>query len=203
MYERFWCSKFHPRQGDVVFDIGSGQAEDLEVFSAAVGQTGRVVAFECNPAFEEANRSAAYVLGNVVFYKAAVSDEPGVVVLEGADNWESRTTCKMTHGHRLDLSANKAVMVPAVRLDSIVADLHLERIDLLKMNIEGAEVQALQGLGAAVSKVQHAVIGAHDFRAHRGEGEQYRTHSAVVQYLQANGFKTETTPGWWHVHAWR
>jgi hypothetical protein len=99
--------------------------------------------------------------------------------------------------------------VEAFPFDEIRARHGIERIDFLKMNIEGAERFALRGMPETLQRVRHACIAAHDFRAERGEGEEFRTHDFVVETLQAAGFRIKIRaddPRYYvkeHIHAWR
>lgn len=63
----------------------------------------------------------------------------------------------------------------------------IEQVDLLKMNIEGAEVHVLPQLDLA--RVRRAIISSHDSRADHGDGEQYRTKAKVIALLEEAGMK--------------
>src|SRR5262249_54447708 len=62
----------------------------------------------------------------------------------------------------------------------------------LKMNIEGAERFALPGCREALSRTRNVTVAAHDFRAARGEGEEFRTLAFVREFLHDCGFRTVT-----------
>jgi FkbM family methyltransferase len=73
--------------------------------------------------------------------------------------WESSGTLRFT-GHYENSAAGivavsastDAVEVPAVTLDEAVAGLGLDRVDFIKMDIEGAERQALKGARATLTR---------------------------------------------------
>ena len=55
----------------------------------------------------------------------------------------------------LDLDpGQKVVQLPLTTIDKIVAELSLPRVDFIKMDIKGAEVQALQGAGHTLAVYQ-------------------------------------------------
>jgi hypothetical protein len=60
------------------------------------------------------------------------------------------------------------------------------------MNIEGAERRALPGCRDALGRARSVCIAAHDFRAARGEGEDFRTLAFVREFLTAAGFELVT-----------
>jgi hypothetical protein len=79
--------------------------------------------------------------------------------------------------------------VKAVRFDDLAAAHAIGRIDFLKMNIEGAERWALPGCAEALRRARFVCVAAHDFRAARGEGGQFRTLDLVKESLAAAGFR--------------
>ena len=63
----------------------------------------------------------------------------------------------------------------------------IQQIDLLQINIEGAEKYLLPMI-KDYSNIKRIIVSAHDFRADRGEGEQYRTREFVKNYLTDAGY---------------
>jgi hypothetical protein len=61
-------------------------------------------------------------------------------------------------------------------------------VNLLKMNIEGSEIQALEGLRDQLKHVRNLVISCHDFKAAEKQGESYRTFDRVSEILRSEGF---------------
>jgi hypothetical protein len=84
------------------------------------------------------------------------------------------------------------IKVRARRVDSVARDLGVTRIDLLKMNIEGAERPALEGLAGGIERVRHVCISCHDFLADAGGSQDMRTKAFVSDFLRAHGFRTST-----------
>ncbi len=80
------------------------------------------------------------------------------------------------------------VAIPAVSWREFVARFRLDRIDLLKVNIEGGERDLLEAIDD-FGPIRRVVVSAHDFRARRGEGEHYRTRAAVTARLEAQGYR--------------
>lgn len=131
------------REGDTVIDVGA----HLGVFTrfALEHGAGRVVAFE-----PEATNLACL---DKTFADEIEADR---VVVVAAAAWHSRTTLKFkepkatnTGEGRVsdvaELAGYDVVEVPAVTIDEVVDELGLERVDFIKMDIEGAERHALAG----------------------------------------------------------
>jgi FkbM family methyltransferase len=180
----YWFHVYKPSMGDVIVDVGAGRGEDVFAFSHAVGPAGKVWAIEPHPlSFEilvrfcELNRRE-----NVVTLNCACVDRPGELQIESLPVWESNYV-------RAGDPSPTSHPVRAVRFDDLAREHGIGRIDFLKMNIEGAERQALPGCAGAVRRARFVCIAAHDFRAARGEGEDFRTLDFVRQFLVDAGFE--------------
>jgi FkbM family methyltransferase len=182
----FWFCKYKPMPGDVVVDIGAGHGEDVLPFAHEVGPTGKVLAIEAHPEtyghlkrFCMLNR-----LSNVVPIHTAVMDIPCIVLIDDGEFWQTNTVRAAGDGPR----------VRATTLDDVCSEQRLDRIDFLKMNIEGAETRALLGMKDTIAKVRNICVCCHDFRADRGHGEEYRTRDFVTEFLTKSGFLVSRRP---------
>jgi FkbM family methyltransferase len=183
----YWFHLYKPRRGDTIVDIGAGRGEDVFAFSRAVCEDGRVIAIEPHPVsfkvldlFCRRNR-----LDNVSRSQRACVEVPGDLQIETLPVWESNYV-------RDGSASPTSHTVRGVRFDDLCAEMGIREIDFLKMNIEGAERMALPGCRQALSRTRHVCIAAHDFRADRGEGEQFRTLAFVRDFLQDCGFHLVT-----------
>lgn len=128
------------RLGDTVLDIGANIGYYTLLFSQLVGADGMVVAVEPHPQnvhLLELNLRLNRVM-NVKVVPVAISDEVGMAqmfVSEGS-NWHSL--------HLTERTSHKTITVPTTTIDTIVAQLG-RSIDLIRMDIEGWEIKALQG----------------------------------------------------------
>jgi FkbM family methyltransferase len=179
----YWFHVYHPQPGDTIVDIGAGRGEDVYAFSRAVGPAGTVWAVEAHPAtfalLERFCRSNG--LDNVRLLHCAAMDRTATLRIETLPVWESN----FVHSGAPTATSHE---IAAYRFDDLCARQGIERIDFLKMNIEGAERFALLGMPLALTRARFSCIAAHDFRAARGEGEEFRTHDLVVKTLEAAGF---------------
>jgi FkbM family methyltransferase len=173
--------EYTPQPGDTVVDVGAGAGEEVELFSRLVGPGGRVYAVEAHPATFAAleARCARAGLDNVVAVHAAASDRAGTVSFSDDESYlENRIT-----------DGKGALVVPAMTLDELLDGWAVERIDFLKMNIEGAEEAALRGLAGSAPRVRHLAVSCHDFLADRGGDPANRTRAAVERVLAGYGFR--------------
>jgi FkbM family methyltransferase len=183
----FWFYAYRPQSGDVVIDVGAGIGTDTLAFAKALGDSGRVIAVEAHPeTFARLRKNcAAHGLSNVTCVWAAIVDQPGSVHIETGDEHESNSI-------QPDAQAAGTFLVPGVTLDDLCAEHGLDRIDLLKMNIEGAERLAIRGMRRAAGLARHICIAAHSFRTARGDGAFFDTRGDVVDFLRDTGFRIRT-----------
>lgn len=178
----YWFRHYRPHPGDIVVDIGAGCGEDALAFSRAVGDAGRVIAVEAHPStfkrlelFCRLNR-----LANVEPLQLAIMGASGSVSMVETGNWEGRAVAWS--------DAPSQTSVRALTVDELCAAHAIPEIALLKMNIEGAERDAILGMRASIAKVRTICVACHDFRADRGDGEQFRTRETIERFLANNGF---------------
>jgi FkbM family methyltransferase len=176
----FWMYAYEPAKGDTVVDVGAGTGWDTLAFSRKVGPGGRVIAIEAHPkTFACLERMCKENrLRNVTLIHAALMDRVcDVHISDAVDHLGNRT-----------VAINEGVSVPGVTLDGICKAFALPRIDLLKMNIEGAEKYAVEGMTEALRAIRHVCISCHDFAAAELGCPELRTKSQIVSFLRERNF---------------
>ncbi|MEO5349986.1 MAG: FkbM family methyltransferase [Magnetococcus sp. YQC-3] len=142
-----------PKQGDHVVDAGSFVGETAIRFAIDVGPDGRIYSFE--PVYEHIQcikqNASANALNNIIILPYGLSDvsheAPPVVV----------GTVLMPEGCNMAFSIEQAnnvgiTSIPMTVLDLLVQNGTIERVDFIKMDIEGAEMEALQGAKETLRK---------------------------------------------------
>ena len=135
-------------KGDVVLDCGA-HVGTFTHFALARG-AGKIIAIEPSPRNLEClrrNFPKEIAEGRVVIYPKGVWNKVDVLVLEQVgDNSAADTVVMHQPG------AHEGNAVPLTTIDKLVAELGLERVDFIKMDIEGAEVKALHGAKATLAR---------------------------------------------------
>jgi FkbM family methyltransferase len=148
--------------GMVVVDVGANLGEITLVAARRVGASGRVLAFE--PVDEIADRLDRNVAMNDLFQvtvcRVGLSDHVGT-----ADLYTSRRPFHdRTHHEGLsslyaDEERDSPVQTIALTtLDAVRAEQALERLDLLKIDVEGAELEVLRGARETIAATQPWII---------------------------------------------
>jgi FkbM family methyltransferase len=129
--------------GMVVLDVGAHAGFYSLLASTLVGDTGRVIAFEPSP--RERERLERHLRlnrrRNVTVEPYAVGEREGIADLFVFGS--AQTGCNSFHLSNPD--GARPVAVPVRRIDDCAAVNSFARCDLVKMDIEGAELSALRG----------------------------------------------------------
>lgn len=130
------------KPGMVAVDVGAHVGYFTRILARAVGSSGRVFAFEPHPGNYEMLVRNTRPFHQVELVQSAASEQDGRRVLFG-----SRTS-SATHTLRRDQAEVSAVEmeVAGTRLDSFFAARGVERIDFVKIDVEGSELEVLRGL---------------------------------------------------------
>jgi FkbM family methyltransferase len=137
------------RSGDIVLDCGA----NIGVFVRASLDAGAktVVAIEPAPENVEAlnrNFKEEIAAGRVIVYPKGVWDKDDLLTLHIDEHNSAADSFLITR----EGSREKDVKLPLTTIDKLVAELKLPRVDFIKMDIEGAEVKALNGGKATIAK---------------------------------------------------
>jgi FkbM family methyltransferase len=130
------------RDSDVVIDVGAHLGSFTRV---ALNRGARlVIAVEPDPvntACLDKTFAPEIAAGRVRVVKAAAWHSPASLTFEVGGSTQTGHV-EGTSGHG---SSGRSITVPAVTLDAAVAALAVDRVDFIKMDIEGAERHALAG----------------------------------------------------------
>ena len=153
----YWLGSYEPelqdavldlaRPGMVAFDVGANIGYTSLLLAKAVGESGRVFAFEALPsniARLRQNLSLNGQTSHVEICAGAVVDRPGqVLFITGPSGSTGQAEGSAGRIHAQDSN----LFVPGISLDSFVYSEGNPAPAIAKMDIEGGEVRALPGMG--------------------------------------------------------
>lgn len=173
------------RPGDTVIDCGA----HVGVYTryALNKGAGRVIAIEPDPtniACLERNFASEILAGKVTVVPVGVWNEESTLKLQLHSHDSARSTFYHPSGGEAG-----SIEVPVVPLDDIVSNLKLDRVDFIKMDIEGAERQALEGAEGTIRRFhpRMAICSYHRvddpvavFKAAMKAEPSYRVHATSM-----------------------
>lgn len=135
------------RRGQVCFDVGANLGQVTVHMAAAVGSSGRVYAFEPVPRIMA--RLECHVRANgledvVEYCEGAMSDREGTAVFSMPAAGFGNQGVGSLLGQSIPTPAQD-LRVRTITLDGFVESRGIERIDLMKIDIQGAEPLLLEG----------------------------------------------------------
>ena len=186
---------YQVKEGDVVVDAGAYPG-DYTIFAAKrVGNSGRVIAFEP----DERNR---VVLGRNLAGRK-LNNVTGVP--KGLWNREADLGfAPGGFGSKVVSSNESDATIPVTTLDGALRQLGIAKINVLKMDIEGAEIQAVEGCRETLSRsdafvciASYHLVGGTDTSARmetflRSIG--YQAHSGYPRHLTTYGSRGKGVP---------
>lgn len=128
--------------GDTAFDIGANIGIFTVWLSSVVGEKGRVVAFEPNPALLPSLRKTADSLGNVDVLALGLADKDGTseFFVPDDDTMASMRNWTRTEGGRV-----AAIKCEVTTIDKLISGGRVPFPDLIKCDIEGGEYHCFVG----------------------------------------------------------
>jgi FkbM family methyltransferase len=173
------------RPGMSFVDVGANWGYFTLLAAGMVGPAGRVVSLEPDPRLFALLRAnlARNELTHVVARQVAAADRSAALALAGFDEKDGNWGLSRL----VPVADRRTMSVPALPLDDLLDDLRVDAADLLKMDIEGAEDLALQGMTAGLNRQRYRriVLELHPtLLAERG-----RTTADVLRLLSAAGYR--------------
>lgn len=141
--------------GDTVYDIGANIGYVSLGLAKRVGPTGHVIAFEPIPQNAKSFRQNIEInrIGNVQLLEVAASDTCGQAVIRFAENLSTASLV----WHRNDRSATE-VNIKTILIDRLVESGDLASPTFVKIDVEGSEGPALQGMCRTVAAAKPVVF---------------------------------------------
>jgi FkbM family methyltransferase len=179
---RGYLARYGMKKGDVVVDGGAYSGTFTLIAAKKVGDNGKVIAFE--PDTESYRRLLANIRLNHL--------ENVVAVPKGL--WSSDTTLPFSDTHTIGSSivfdghrGESIIDLPVVSLDRELERLGIEKVDFIKMDVEGAEVEAIKGARNTLAK-SDAKLAIASYHVLRGR----ETSLELEELLGEMGYAADT-----------
>jgi len=173
------------KKGDVMLDVGACVGDTTVPMAIKTGVEGLVIAVEPHPV-------------NVEFLRLNLKDFYNAEIIQKAV-WNKSGTIKFNvswfpMGHSIVDESDNYIEVECDILDSIVGD---RIIDFAKIDVQGAEVQVLEGATKLLETTRKVIV-----ETHYRYDENKRTYPQVIRMLRKAGYETRLSSDG-VVHAWK
>lgn len=145
------------RNADVVFDIGANTGV-YSLIAKSLNPQARVYAFEpVKRVFEKLELNNQLNGYDINCFERAASDSDGTAVIYDTSAEHSYS---VTVGKNLNSPDVPVIMtnIETVRLDTIIEDLKISKVDLIKLDVETHEAEVIEGLGKYLEEFKPTLL---------------------------------------------
>ena len=148
--------------GAVFLDVGAHIGYDTLKAGMKVGPSGKVISFEPNPRTLEqlrANIAASHV-SNILVEPIACTDSEQMLTLYDAtpEGNSGASSLSLANADESNKGTLPSYTVRGRPIDHVVAELGLARVDVIKVDVEGAEYLVLRGLRDTLRRFHPRII---------------------------------------------
>ena len=205
---RLW-SEYFGGKVPVLWEIGSRDGVDA-IQMARSFPSSRIWAFEPNPATFDLVARSATAEPRIVAVNAALSDVDGPVTFHQIDPDKTETTWadgnpgasslfQASGAYPHETYVQRPIVVDSIRGDSMIGNGTAPLPDFIWMDVQGAELLVLNGLGEYLSKVSMIYVELSLLEMYFGQA----LAPEVVALLRRHGFSWHSVPrqGTWQIDA--
>ena len=176
--EQFYYQFYLPQKNDTVVCIGAGLGHEAVWLANKIDGI-RYIGIEIQPYLYELLSNTFKQISHYQACGRAINNTKKHFNLHSAIDYTAVATDEKGY-----------IEIDCITWQDFLAKYQLKTIDLLQINIEGAEMFLLPMM-ENFSNIKRIIVSAHDFRAERGDGEQYRTREFVKNYLILRGYEVK------------
>lgn len=197
--QRYWNL-----QPETLLHVGAHHAEELDDYLASSWGTQSVVWVEAMPAAIETCRRKLSHLPNHILLEAVAWSQTGVQVeFHQASNGQSSSVLDLgTHSVSYpEITYCRSIPMTTTALSERLDELGIGDFDLINLDIQGAELEALKGLGGRVRRAKAIYSEVNTREVYRG----CASLQEMDAWLSLNGFRLvdkEMTPAGWGDALW-
>ncbi|MBI2632839.1 MAG: FkbM family methyltransferase [Parcubacteria group bacterium] len=178
--QKLFCKKV--KTNDIVFDIGAHVGFYSLLSAELVGKNGKVYAFEPLP------RNITYLKkhielnkqSNIIVIESAVSNKDGMTMLcEEIETPE----CSIVGN---DQQTKNTIQVTSATLDTLIQKNVIPVPNIIKIDVEGAELMVLEGARSLLNKFHPMIVLA---------THNQSIHNECINFLQSYGYRIDPITG--------
>ena len=174
--------KFSPK---TIYDIGACVLHWTQR-AQMLWPDSKIVLFDATDAFEN-----LYIESKLQYFIGALSNEPNkqIKFYQNNDNFAGnsyyRENPKYSPAAEQLFNEKSIVEMITVTLDNIVKENKLDSPELIKIDVQGAELDVLMGATESLKTCEHLIVELRDLEYNIGSPEK----EVIIDYLASQGFK--------------
>lgn len=144
------------KPNDLLVDVGANEGDYTDFFKNKLKGTGRIFCIELLP--ETYNHLVNKFTNdtNVIILNKAVCDKNEPITYYRGVNTQTNNII----GHDMNFKSNEKIgVIDGLRLDTLLNDVPI--IDLVKIDVEGAELSVLNGMSGIIYKTNNILVECH------------------------------------------
>jgi len=144
--------EFIPKRGQVVIDVGASVGDYALLCARLVGKKGKVLAFEPNHQLFELLEKNKLLnsFNNLLIFNLALSNRNGIIEMRRGLGFLDSLVFK----GKIAFSYK----VKTTKLDNVINKVKLKKIDLIKIDVEGAEELVLRGASHTIKTFKPKIL---------------------------------------------
>jgi len=161
----FFYEEFFPKKGWIVIDASAYKGIYTEICSQLVENGGEIISIEPNPSSSKELRKKfiSHKTSNIKVIEVALGDQNGPVTFYSSKDYSS--TSSMDEAHVVKFNSNfKSTQVQQYTIDTLMEKYGIRQLDIIKLDIEGAEFKALLGANKSLRDgvIKRLIIEVHE-----------------------------------------
>jgi FkbM family methyltransferase len=192
------------RPGFTVVDAGANWGYYVLLASRRIGPTGKVYAFEPDPRNAAALRFnvSLHRENNIVVEEKAIAAQNGLIPFSAATD---KPGDEIRASSVIASNAGNVLQVPGVAIDDYCNRSGIATVDLLKMDIEGGEADAVDGMreGIRIGRYRHVLLELHPEPLRQTS----KSPEQILDAFLAHGYScwriSDEPTGWWQHYSLR
>ena len=171
------------KKGDVVLDVGAHIGLFAVIAAQTVSNEGKVYAFEPTPATYQLLQTSVAInnnQNNIKIFQKAVGSSIGKITFFISDNKADNANSLVNYKEDRPLHG---IDIDVTTIDAFVKEQNLTKINFIKIDVEGAEYDALKGSVETFNKFKPACILAIHPEPIKAKGDSLETIFDFIQQL--------------------